>query len=77
MCGMQNAVLHKRDITYHCFSYASRRPISDFTSDALGRALYQLGHAILPRNIIFIGGTAPNQVIARSEFEVHREIYKE
>ena len=27
--------------------------------------------------IIAYGGIAPNQVIARSEFEVHREMYKE
>ena len=27
--------------------------------------------------LIHIGGIAPNQVIARSEFEVHREIYTE
>ena len=26
---------------------------------------------------LYSGGIAPNQVIARSEFKVHREIYKE
>ena len=28
-------------------------------------------------DLVTAGGVAPNQVIARSEFEVHRQIYKE
>ena len=28
-------------------------------------------------NVISLGGTAPNQVIARSELEMHRQIYTE